>query len=207
MCSVPGGDGGARPAAVLPAGPGAAAGSAAPAAAPWPRPVRPRLSAALLFRLHRLLAPRPFYRRLAGWLGRSPARYRIFARAEETVKTPVFGCSMCGQCALPVTAYTCPVTCPKQLRNGPCGGVGRDGSCEVHPGLRCVWLIAFERAERTGHVADLRRLQRPRDHRRQGQSSWVSYWHGDDDRLATAGDGLDAAPEIWGAQPRGGGGW
>ena len=54
---------------------------------------------------------------------------------------------MCGQCALPVTAYACPMTCPKQLRNGPCGGVGMDGSCEVYPGMRCVWLMAYERAD------------------------------------------------------------
>ena len=113
----------------------------------WPPPVRPRLPAWLLYRVQRLLAPNAFYRWLAGWLERSPARYRAFTAAEKTVKSGVFGCRMCGQCALPVTGYACPMTCPKQLRNGPCGGVGSDGSCEVHPDLRCVWLVAFERAE------------------------------------------------------------
>ena len=83
---------------------------------------------------------------------------------------------MCGQCTLPVTGYACPMTCPKQLRNGPCGGVGSDGSCEVYPDLRCVWLVAFERAEADGQAADLQLLQRPIDHRGWGQSSWVNYW-------------------------------
>ena len=149
----------------------------------WPPPVRPRLPAWLLYRVQRLLAPNAFYRRLAGWLERSPARYRAFTAAEKTVKSGIFGCRMCGQCALPVTGYACPMTCPKQLRNGPCGGVGSDGSCEVYPGLRCVWLIAFERAEGSGRDDDLHLLQRPIDDRAWGQSSWVNYWSGRDDGL------------------------
>ncbi len=56
---------------------------------------------------------------------------------------PVFGCSMCGQCVLHSTGLTCPMTCPKQLRNGPCGGVRADGGCEVKPEMRCVWLKAL----------------------------------------------------------------
>jgi hypothetical protein len=79
------------------------------------------------------------------------------------------------------------MTCPKQLRNGPCGGVGRDGSCEVYPELRCVWLDACERAERQGRAADLHLLQRPIDQRGWGQSSWVNYWDGRDDGLWATG--------------------
>jgi hypothetical protein len=77
------------------------------------------------------------------------------------------------------------MTCPKQLRNGPCGGVAPNGDCEVYPGLRCVWLIAYERAEREGRVRDLRRLQRPIDQREWGRSSWVNYWLGRDEGLWT----------------------
>lgn len=40
----------------------------------------------------------------------------------------------------------------------------RLGRCEVHPELRCVWVVAHERAERTGHGSDLDLLQRPVDH-------------------------------------------
>jgi hypothetical protein len=50
----------------------------------------------------------------------------------------------------------------------------------VHPDLLCVWVVAFERAEQAGHGVDLDRLQRPVDHRRWGESSWVNYWQGRD---------------------------
>jgi hypothetical protein len=45
----------------------------------------------------------------------------LVARAEHLIKKPVWGCEMCGQCALHSTGLTCPMTCPKTLRNGPCG--------------------------------------------------------------------------------------
>lgn len=135
--------------------------------------------------LHALLARNPLWSGLAARLEGSPALYRAFTTAEKAVKERLFGCRMCAQCALPSTAYACPMTCPKQLRNGPCGGVSVDGSCEVYPGTRCVWLIAYERAEQDDRVADLRRLQRPIDQRTWGQSSWVNYWLGRDEGLWT----------------------
>jgi hypothetical protein len=151
---------------------------APPANPAWPRPARPRLGAGLAYRVQRLLRPNGLYRWLASALEASAAGYRLFAATEKVAKRTLFGCRMCGQCALPATGYACPVTCPKQLRNGPCGGVGQDGSCEVFPGLRCVWLVAYERAERQGHAADLGWLQRPIDHRQWGESSWVNSWQG-----------------------------
>src|SRR5947207_12923571 len=66
---------------------------------------------------------------------------------EHAVKAPVFDCRMCGQCVLHSTGMTCPMTCPKTLRNGPCGGVREDGHCEVEPSMRCVWLKAYERSQ------------------------------------------------------------
>ncbi len=161
---------------------------AAPAA--WPRPARPRLGPRPAYLIQRLLAPNRLHRRLARLIEATRPGYRLFTATEEAVKARVFGCRMCGQCALPVTGYACPMTCPKQLRNGPCGGVGADGSCEVFPGQRCVWLIAYERAESQGRLADLRLLQRPVDHRQWGQSSWVNYWSGRDDGLWVAADEL-----------------
>ncbi len=77
---------------------------------------------------------------------------------------------MCGQCVLHSTGLTCPMNCPKTLRNGPCGGVRADGHCEVKPEMRCVWLKAYERSERLplwrGHIDDLRppRRQRAQGH-------------------------------------------
>ena len=140
--------------------------------------------------MHGLLQRNRLWNAVATGLESSPTLYRAFTAAEKAVKTRLFGCRMCAQCALPSTAYACPMSCPKQLRNGPCGGVSPDGSCEVYPGTRCVWLIAYERADEDGHVADLRRLQRPIDQRKWGESSWVNYWRGRDDGLWTDGDGL-----------------
>ncbi len=140
------------------------------------------------------MAPNAAYRWLAGALGRSPAARRAFTAAERVAKHAAFGCRMCGQCTLPVTGYACPAGGPKRLRNGPCGGVGADGSCEVFPGTRCVWLVAYERAQHEGHVADLLLLQRPVDHRRAGQSAWLSYWRGDDEDLWAPPGGAGSRP-------------
>ena len=148
-----------------------------------PVPARPRLGARLAYRVQRVLRPRIGL----GWLSArieasGPAR-TLFTGAERQTKQELFGCRMCGQCALPVTGYVCPMGCPKELRNGPCGGVGSDGSCEVYPELRCVWVEAYDRAASQGRAADLRLLHRPIDHRRWGESSWLNYWQGRDEGL------------------------
>jgi hypothetical protein len=161
-----------------------------------PRPAVPRASVRSMLALHRLLEPNRLWYRAALLLESRPPLYRAFTWAEEQIKRRLFGCRMCAQCALPTTAYACPMTCPKQLRNGPCGGVSPQGNCEVYPELRCVWVVAYERAAQAGRVADLRRLQRPIDQRRWGQSSWVNYWLGRDARLWTDDDGLEAPPAL-----------
>lgn len=161
-----------------------------------PHPTSPRAATRSTYRLAPMLRPRAVYRRLAGWLERSPRALRLFTATERRSKETLFGCRMCGQCALPATGYACPMTCPKQLRNGPCGGVSPLGDCEVYPGERCVWLIAHERAEGAGRAADLALLQRPVDHRRTGESSWVNYWLGRDEHLWTDDDGLAAPPPV-----------
>lgn len=159
-----------------------------------PRPRRPRFTARSMYRIQRLVKPNPLYRGLAARIESIPLLRKLFTAAEEKVKADLFGCRMCGQCALPVTGYACPMSCPKQMRNGPCGGVGRDGSCEVYPELRCVWLEAYDRAAEQGRTADLSRLQRPIDHRVWGQSSWVNYWQGRDEDLWTDALWTDA---LW----------
>jgi hypothetical protein len=140
--------------------------------------------------MHVALEPNRAWYRAGLILQSSKPLYKAFTWAEKTVKHGMFGCRMCGQCALPTTAYACPQTCPKQLRNGPCGGVSFDGMCEVYPEMRCVWYVAYKRAESEDRIADLRRLVRPIDHRRWGQSSWVNFWLGRDDDLWTEGNGL-----------------
>ena len=158
-----------------------------------PRPFKPRVSAKAMNALHVVLDRNPVWYGVSVLLMRVPPLYKAFTAVERLVKQELFACRMCGQCALPVTAYACPMSCPKQLRNGPCGGVGPDGSCEVYPGMRCVWLMAYERADAENRLGDLRRLQRPIDQRKWGQSSWVNYWHGEDEGLWTSeADDADA---------------
>lgn len=157
-----------------------------------PRPRVPRVGARSMYSVHKLLEPNFVWRWLARVLERTPPLYKAFTWGEEKTKSWMFGCRMCGQCALPTTAYACPQTCPKQLRNGPCGGVTADGYCEVYPDMRCVWAVAYERAAESGHVQDLRRLVRPIDQRTWGQSSWVNFWLGRDEDLWTKDDALRA---------------
>ncbi len=88
---------------------------------------------------------------------------------EHAVKGPVWDCRMCGQCVLHSTGMTCPMTCPKTLRNGPCGGVRENGHCEVVPEMRCVWVKAEDRSRTLPllpktwreHIHELRPRQYP----------------------------------------------
>ena len=69
---------------------------------------------------------------------------------EKRVKGFMFDCRMCGQCVLSSTGMSCPMNCPKQLRNGPCGGVRANGNCEVEPDMPCVWVKAWEGSQQHG---------------------------------------------------------
>jgi hypothetical protein len=161
-----------------------------------PVPATPGITLSLALVLQAFLRPSRTWYALAVWLEGTPWAYAAFTAVERIVKKKIFGCRMCAQCALPSTAYACPMSCPKQLRNGPCGGVAANGDCEVYPGIRCVWVVAYERAEAAGRVTDLRRLQRPIDQREWGKSSWVNYWQHRDEGLWTAGTSFAAAPPI-----------
>lgn len=99
---------------------------------------------------------------------------------EKPVKRLLFDCRMCGQCVLHYTGMTCPMTCPKQLRNGPCGGVTQDGKCEVEAELDCVWVQALERLHRTPWDGEELRLNPPVDWRLEGAASWVTFALGHD---------------------------
>jgi hypothetical protein len=99
---------------------------------------------------------------------------RPVAAFERVVKGALFDCQMCGQCVLSSTGMSCPMNCPKQLRNGPCGGVRDNGNCEVRPEMRCVWVEAVAGAARIpGGVEALVSVQHAVDRRLQGHSSWL----------------------------------
>jgi hypothetical protein len=96
------------------------------------------------------------------------------ASVEKVVKGFLFDCKMCGQCALSSTGMSCSMNCPKNLRNGPCGGVRANGNCEVNSDMRCVWVEAFEGSERmVNGKAAIRVVQMAVDRRLEGRSSWL----------------------------------
>ncbi len=93
---------------------------------------------------------------------------------ERFTKGLMFDCHMCGQCVLSSTGMTCPMNCPKTLRNGPCGGVREDGHCEVKKEMRCVWVEAWKGAQnmRAGN-ARIHTVQPPVNRELEGSSSWL----------------------------------
>jgi len=100
---------------------------------------------------------------------------RPVAAVERSVKGLLFDCRMCGQCILSSTGMSCPMNCPKSLRNGPCGGVRANGNCEVRPDMKCVWHLAVAGSARIpGGTEALARIQHPMDRRLTGKSSWLS---------------------------------
>lgn len=105
---------------------------------------------------------------------------RLVGPPEEVVKHLLFNCQSCGQCVLHYTGMTCPMNCPKNLRNGPCGGVRLNGACEVKPEMVCVWVKAVERAPRTPYAGEIYRLNPPVDWQLDGMASWVTFATGRD---------------------------
>ena len=110
---------------------------------------------------------------LLRWVGYDRLEAPV-AAVERGVKGALFDCRMCGQCALGATGLSCPMNCPKNLRNGPCGGVRPDGQCEVRPEMRCVWVAAFEGSRQLGQAGDaILAVQAPVDNRLWGRSAWI----------------------------------
>jgi hypothetical protein len=56
--------------------------------------------------------------------------------------------------------------------------------------------MAYERADGADRVGDMRRLQRPIDQRKWGQSSWVNYWLGEDEDLWTDEKAIADTPSL-----------
>jgi methylenetetrahydrofolate reductase (NADPH) len=112
-------------------------------------------------------------RAVARWVDRRPALAAAVERFELLVKRPMFGCQACGNCVLGHMEYVCPQTCPKQMRNGPCGGT-HFGRCEVVD-QPCIWVGVMERARAAHRDDELRVYIPPPNRQLQGTSSWINY--------------------------------
>jgi len=123
---------------------------------------------------HQLL--RPFRR----WLKPGGRVERFFVRAEKMSKGALFNCRMCGQCVLHSTGMTCPMNCPKEMRNGPCGGVRPDGGCEIFPNKPCVWFQAWERSKHMPRYgSDILKVLPPVNRRLHRTSAWINDFTGE----------------------------
>ncbi len=111
----------------------------------------------------------PFWK----WVGYHRAEAPV-TFMERQVKGLLFDCRMCGQCVLSSTGMSCPMNCPKQLRNGPCGGVRANGNCEVEPDMPCVWVQAWKGAQEMREGKRLiTNVQKPVDQSLRETSSWL----------------------------------
>ncbi len=118
----------------------------------------------------------PYLRRPLRWAGTRRTE-RLLMPLERAAKHLLFDCQMCGQCVLSSTGMACPTNCAKQMRNGPCGGVRADGTCEVNPAMRCVWIEAIDGLKRIDPPQNKTFLD-PIDHRLWNCSTWLRVING-----------------------------
>ena len=109
------------------------------------------------------------------WIDRHPTLSHFFERFEYYSKKEIFGCRNCGNCVLGSMEYVCPQTCPKQMRNGPCGGTNH-GQCEVIPEQPCIWVRVMERAEASDQIEGLKTFIPPPDRALTGTASWLNFY-------------------------------
>ena len=97
-----------------------------------------------------------------------------FLIVEKVTKGFLFDSQSCGQCIVGFTGLSCPMNCPKTMRNGPCGGVRPDGKCEIKPDMNCVWVQAWEGNKRLEEDEYPIQIVQPAiDNRRIGKSAWL----------------------------------
>lgn len=105
-----------------------------------------------------------------------PFKKRALAKIEVAIKSPLFGCRMCGNCLLQETAFICPMECPKGLRNGPCGGSTPE-KCYVDETRPCIWYKIFERSFKLGREELLLEVLPPLDWDKAGTESWGDVYN------------------------------
>jgi methylenetetrahydrofolate reductase (NADPH) len=105
-----------------------------------------------------------------------------YTKCEQIIKGLTNDCRHCGDCAMLELAYLCPMSqCPKNQRNGPCGG-SYEGWCEAYPNQRkCVYVLAYERLKAHGADQSLGEdLVPPVNYDLNETSSWINFYLGRD---------------------------
>ncbi|HNW54794.1 MAG TPA: methylenetetrahydrofolate reductase C-terminal domain-containing protein, partial [Bacteroidales bacterium] len=113
---------------------------------------------------------------------KNPRKYTL----EHILKIIGNGCKDCGDCALLDMAYICPMSeCPKNQRNGACGG-SYAGWCEVFPNeKKCIWVKAYSILKAYNEERQLETLYAPPVNWDLYQTSaWYNYYTGRDHSAA-----------------------
>jgi methylenetetrahydrofolate reductase (NADPH) len=121
-------------------------------------------------------------RAFARFVDSSRVLKKSFGSLEFWIKAVLYGCKDCGDCALFDVAYLCPISqCPKDQRNGPCGG-SCEGWCEVYPReKKCIWVRAYQRLKARNNedfMGDY--IIPPCNWELWQTSSWLNYFLGRD---------------------------
>ncbi|MDR3602679.1 MAG: methylenetetrahydrofolate reductase C-terminal domain-containing protein [Desulfosporosinus sp.] len=101
---------------------------------------------------------------------------------EHIAKVIMLDCKDCGDCAMLDLAYLCPMSqCPKNQRNGPCGG-SFNGWCEIYPNeKKCFWVRAYARLKKFGEEGSLDvPMVPPANWDFYQTSSWSNFYLGKD---------------------------
>ena len=110
--------------------------------------------------------------------------YKAMHWFEKDIKNTLYGCTDCGDCGLPDTAYLCPMnSCSKNQRNGPCGGSCKS-RCEADD-KDCIWTIAYDRLKYFNELSDFENsLPIVYNAALKGSSAWSNFYmnrdHSDD---------------------------
>ena len=119
----------------------------------------------------------PLCIRFASLMDKSRIRKFSVMMIEDALKSLLFSCKKCGDCAIQHVGFLCPESqCPKFLRNGACGG-SSNRMCEVYPERTCVWVRAYERlssAEQTNQL--VKECIPPKLQELNGSSSWLNFY-------------------------------
>lgn len=105
-----------------------------------------------------------------------------FTHLEHLMKVVTNECMHCGDCALFDLAYICPMSqCPKNQRNGPCGG-SFEGYCEVYPKKKeCIYVRVYPRLKSHGAEEQLVSYHVPPvNYDLYMTSSWLNFYMGRD---------------------------
>lgn len=116
---------------------------------------------------------------------RNPRKHGL----EHVIKVISNDCKDCGDCALLDLAYLCPMSqCPKNQRNGACGG-SFQGWCEVYPNEKqCVYVRAYSRLKKYSEEGQLDSYHIPPANWDLYQtSSWSNFYLGRDHSAAILG--------------------